>query len=240
MPATTYSPTHVWRGRPRPRDLSLGKTASSRRHLHPHVHMSQTKIRGPVTLRAERRPGAAGPHNQSRMSTSQTLAKYRYRRRLPHLQKADAALFVTFCTGGRMILPERARDLVLAHCLREAGILAPAGEGARPAPAARIRLHAVVVMPDHVHLLLTPLRDENGWPFPLVDILQCLKSATAHRINRLPGISGPVWEEESFDHVLRSDESLKEKCEYIRQNPVKAELVQRPGDYRWLWVEPRD
>jgi len=173
------------------------------------------------------------------MSTSQTGAKYRYLRRLPHLQKADAALFVTFCTGGRKILPERARDLVLAHCLREAGILATAGEGAHPTRGARIRLHAAVVMPDHGHLLLTPLRNEQGWSFPLVDILQCLKSTTAHRINRLLGISGPVWEEESFAHVLRSDESLKEKCEYIRQNPMQVELVQRPGDYRWLWVEPR-
>jgi hypothetical protein len=74
-----------------------------------------------------------------------------------------------------MILPERARDLVLAHCLREVRILAEAGEGARPTRAARIRLHAVVVMPDHVHLLLMPLRDENGWPFPLVDILLVFK-----------------------------------------------------------------
>jgi REP element-mobilizing transposase RayT len=125
-------------------------------------------------------------------------------------------------------------------CLREAGILPMAGEGARPTHAKRIQLHAAVVMPDHVHLLLRPLRDKdkNGWPFPLADILQCLTSTTAHRINRLLGISGPVWEEESFDHVLRSDESLKEKCEYIRQNPVKAGLVQKPGDYRWLWVEP--
>ena len=172
------------------------------------------------------------------MSTSQTLAKYRYRRRLPHLQKADAALFVTFCTGGRMVLPEPARDLVLAHCFREAGILAVAGEGARPTSAARIRLHAVVVMPDHIHLLLTPLRNEQGWPFPLVDILQRVKGATAHRINKLLHRSGPVWEEESFDHVLRSDESLKEKCEYIRQNPVKAELVHQAEDYKWLWVNP--
>src|SRR5439155_11547552 len=77
-------------------------------------------------------------------------------------------------------------------------------------------------MPDHVHMLFLPLRDEEGWPYPLVDILQCLKSTTAHRINKLLHTSGPVWEEESFDHVLRSDESLKEKCEYIRQNPVKA------------------
>ena len=95
-----------------------------------------------------------------------------------------------------------------------------------------------MIMPDHVHLLLLLLRDENDRPFAMVDILQCLKSTTAHRINRLLRTSGPVWEEESFDHVLRSDESLREKCEYIRQNPVKAGLVTRPEDYRWLLVEP--
>ena len=115
-----------------------------------------------------------------------------------------------------------------------------AGAPAREKPryfSPRIHLHAVVVMPDHVHVLLTTLRDEKGWPFPLVDILQCCKSTTAHRINRLLHVAGPVWEEESFDHVLRSDESLKEKCEYIRQNPVVAGLVKDPEDYRWLWVD---
>src|SRR5947199_5572396 len=152
------------------------------------------------------------------------LAKYRYSRRLPHLQKADAALFVTFCTGARLPLPEVARDLIVEHCRREDG--------------KRVTLCAFVVMPDHVHLLLLPLRNENGWPFPLVDILQCMKGATAHRINALLHRSGPVWEEESFDHVLRSNESLKEKCEYIRQNPVRAGLVQKPEEYRWLWVNP--
>ena len=165
------------------------------------------------------------------------LPKYQYRRRLPHLQKADSDLFVTFCTGARRILPDLARDLALEHCLREAGIRLFAGEGARGTQV-RIHLHAVVVMPDHVHLLFLPLRDEDGWPFPLVDVMQCLKSTTAHRINKLLHTSGPVWEEESFDHVLRSDESLKEKCEYIRQNPVEAGLVKSPEDYPWLWIDP--
>ncbi len=173
----------------------------------------------------------------SRMSdTAEVLAKYRYRRRLPHLQKADADLFVTFCAGGPLILPFAARDLVFEHCLREGGLLPLAGEGARATP--RIQLRAVVIMPDHVHLLLQPLRDTNGWPHPLVDILQCMKSATAHRINKLLHHAGPVWEEESFDHVLRSDESLKQKAEYIRQNPVRRGLVERPEDYKWLWIDP--
>ena len=172
------------------------------------------------------------------------VAKYKYRRRLPHLQKADADLFITFCTGARQVLPEDARDLVLQHCLREGGISNFAGEGARATQSnivqakPRICLHAIVVMPDHVHLLLRPLRDVNAWPFPLVDILQCFKGTTAHRINKMLGTSGPVWEEESFDHVLRSDESLKQKCEYIRQNPVRAKLVRSPEEYRWLWLNP--
>ncbi len=159
------------------------------------------------------------------MSTdTPSLTKFKYRRRLPHLQKSDADLYVTFCIGTIYPLPAEARDLVLAHCLRENG--------------QRVRLHAVVVMPDHVHLLLHPLRDEDGWTFPLVDVLQCLKGATAHRINKLIQGAGPVWQEESFDHVLRSDESLKEKAEYIRQNPVRRGLVKKPEDYRWLWISP--
>jgi REP element-mobilizing transposase RayT len=97
-------------------------------------------------------------------------------------------------------------------------------------------IHAVVIMPDHVHLLLTALRDADGHLYSLVEILQAIKSASAHSLNRVLRHSGPVWQEESFDHVLRSVESFEEKVEYIRQNPVRAGLVTRPEDYRWLWV----
>lgn len=178
--------------------------------------------------------------------------KYKYRRRLPHLQKDGAALFVTFCTHARLGLSSEARQIVLDHCLREGGLRGSdagggphgprsegkAGEDARPTRAPRIHLHAIVVMPDHVHFLLSPCRDENGWPYPLVEIMQCLKATTAHRINKLLSRAGPVWEEESFDHVLRSDESLKEKAEYIRENPHRAGLIRDAEQYRWLWVDP--
>jgi len=92
-------------------------------------------------------------------------------------------------------------------------------------------------MPDHVHLLLTPLRDRDSDVYSLVGILQGIKSASSHSLNRLLGKSGPVWQEESFDHVLRGNESFAEKLEYIRQNPVRRGLVARPEDYRWLFVE---
>jgi hypothetical protein len=55
-------------------------------------------------------------------------------------------------------------------------------------------------------------------------------------VNKLLCRQGPVWDEESFDQVLRTDESWEEKREYIRQNPVRAGIVQRAEDYRWLWA----
>ena len=69
-------------------------------------------------------------------------------------------------------------------------------------------------------------------------ILKMIKGTSARDINKLLGSGGPVWEEESFDHVLRSQESLREKIEYIRMNPVRARLVQTPEEYKWLWVQP--
>ena len=65
--------------------------------------------------------------------------------------------------------------------------------------------------------------------------MQGLKSTTAHRINKLLHRSGPVWEEESFDHVLRSSENLDQKVDYILENPARSGLVSRPQEYPWLW-----
>jgi putative DNA methylase len=92
-------------------------------------------------------------------------------------------------------------------------------------------------MPDHMHLLLTPLRDEKGWPYSLPVILKLLKGTSARSANKLSGSCGPVWQEESFDHILRSQASFEGKLEYIRQNPVRRGLVTRPEDYKWLRVE---
>jgi len=67
---------------------------------------------------------------------------YEYRRMLPHYQKAGSALFVTFCKATREPFPAEARDAVMQCCLK--------GHGKR------FQLHAAVVMPDHLRLLLTP------------------------------------------------------------------------------------
>jgi len=91
-------------------------------------------------------------------------------------------------------------------------------------------------MPEHVHLLMTPLRDPQGSMFCLSEILRGIKGASARSVNQLLGGSGPLWQEESFDHVPRSEESLQQMIEYIRQNPVRRGLVKTPEEYRWLWI----
>ena len=151
-------------------------------------------------------------------------SRYEYRRRLPHFQKAGRPLFVTFCKLTKEPFLDQEREIILAHCLHDHG--------------KRLEMHAAVVMPEHVHLLLTPWVDSAGWPLRISRILKMIKGASARSVNELRKSGGPVWQDESFDHVLRSNESLHEKVEYIRQNPVRRRLVQRPEDYPWLWIGP--
>jgi putative transposase len=90
-------------------------------------------------------------------------------------------------------------------------------------------------MPDHAHLLLTPLEDNEG-PISLPEILQTIKSISAHRINKYLGRRGRVWQQESFDRAMREVEDLRGRIEYLLGNPVRAGLVTSPFDYRWLWL----
>jgi REP-associated tyrosine transposase len=148
--------------------------------------------------------------------------KYKYRRDLPHIQKFDRAHFITFVTPCQWILPPLARDLVLKHCLHEKD--------------KKFKLLIAIVMPDHVHMIFIPLWDENtAEPFTFEEILGPIKGASSHSVNKALHRQGHVWQDESFDHVLRSEESLDAKIEYVRQNPVRRGLVARPEDYKWLW-----
>src|SRR5262249_58200 len=111
------------------------------------------------------------------------------------IRKPIRAMFVTFCKNNRELFSPRARDAILQCCLK--------GNGSR------FHLHAAVIMPEHAHLLLTPAQDDDGWVYGLPAILKAIKGASAPEVNKLNGTSGPVWQEESFDHVLRSQESRR-------------------------------
>jgi len=47
-----------------------------------------------------------------------------------------------------------------------------------------------------------------------------------------------VWQEESFDRILRKEESIDAAVIYMLGNPVRAGLVRSPSDYKWFWNAP--
>ena len=96
-------------------------------------------------------------------------------------------------------------------------------------------------MPDHVHLILTPLTNETlRAVVSLVEIMQAIKSASSHAIHHRDGNHGAIWQEESFDRIVRSSESLDAKIAYILQNPVRRGLVKDWRQYRWVWRSPEE
>ncbi len=130
---------------------------------------------------------------------------------------------MTFVTQHRWVLPENARDIALRCCIHDHNV--------------RYDLHAVVIMPDHAHLILTPLINFSAQRvYTLAEILDAIKGASAHLINRALHRHGCVWQYEYFDHVLRSSEALDEKIGYILDNPVRRGLVTLRQNYRWTWV----
>jgi REP element-mobilizing transposase RayT len=100
-------------------------------------------------------------------------------------------------------------------------------------------LRIAVVMPDHVHMIFTPpVNREAMEVYSLAEIMDAVKGAAAHRINRALGRRGRVWQSESFDHVLRSSENLDAKTIYVLENPVRLGLAAESTEYPWIWKKP--
>ena len=96
----------------------------------------------------------------------------------------------------------------------------------------RYRLFAWVVMPNHIHTLMTRFEE-----YDLKGIWHSLKSYTAHEANKILRRSGQFWFEEYYDRYVRNEEHFRRTVEYIENNPVKAGLCKRPED--WLFSSAR-
>lgn len=94
-------------------------------------------------------------------------------------------------------------------------------------------LHAYCIMPNHVHVLLTPLLPDTKHMSSLSRVLHGKKGHTGREANRILGLSGPFWQDESYDHWVRDDDERERIVAYIRLNPVKAGLAEQP--INWLW-----
>jgi REP element-mobilizing transposase RayT len=88
-------------------------------------------------------------------------------------------------------------------------------------------VHAWVVMPNHVHLILEP------WQEPPV-ILRWLKGSTAREANRILSRTGrPFWQDETFDHWVRQEGERQKIIRYIEWNPVTAGLASCIEEWPW-------
>jgi REP element-mobilizing transposase RayT len=89
----------------------------------------------------------------------------------------------------------------------------------------RYQMLAWCVMPNHVHAVFTPM---DGRALPA--IVHSWKSFTAKEVNRIVGRVGPLWQPESYDHLVRDKADLAHATRYVLENPRKAGLVD------WPWV----
>ena len=115
----------------------------------------------------------------------------------------------------------------------------------------KYHLIAYCVMPNHVHVLFQPIDADAGKltgeppvttasigehsdaQSPLARIMHSMKSYTAHEANKILQRTGVFWQAESYDHWVRDDDELERIVDYIRANPVKAGLVERPELFCW-------
>jgi len=162
---------------------------------------------------------------------------------LAHVEEGGRTYFLTFSAIRGIKLSPPEREIVLASC--------------RYGHPEQWFLHGVVVMPDHVHMLLTPqqikncagegtraptgTRDtmivETGRWLSLAEIVKGIKSVTTRRINQSRGVKqGAVWLEEYYDRLVRDGEDFRVKLRYLSLNPVKRGLVKTPHDWDALWI----
>ena len=171
----------------------------------------------------------------------------RYDRRLPHYDSAGDRLFVTFRLHGslpanRVFPPNRlssgkafvAMDRLL-DAARSGPVYLRQPEIAEIVKQAlfdgqdrlqRYLLHAFVVIPNHVHVLVTSRVPAAQW-------LGALKGYTGHSANEALGLRGAFWQDESYDHLVRNDSEFDRIRRYIENNPVSAGLCHAPEQFPW-------
>ena len=86
-----------------------------------------------------------------------------------------------------------------------------------------------VIMPDHVHFFCRAELDAKKLPV----FMRAWKQWTSKRMARELNFSGTIWQEQFFDHVLRSGESYSQKWDYVRQNSVRAGLAASADEWPW-------
>lgn len=95
----------------------------------------------------------------------------------------------------------------------------------------RCEMQAYAIMPNHVHVLCRPMGEHD-----VESLTRSWKRHSSNRIHRVLGRKGALWQEESFDRVIRDGDHYRQAVRYIAKNPLKAGLGL--GD-AVVWLHPR-
>ena len=130
-------------------------------------------------------------------------------------QKEGQPFSITICSCNKIILSNKFREVIFQSAMK--------GDLIRKSD-----LMAVCVMPDHIHLLLAPVKEN------LVDLIGRWKSYTTHLMQAQERIE-KLWQRSFYDHGLRKDEDVITVAEYVVSNPVRKNLVENWRDYSYSW-----
>jgi putative transposase len=87
-------------------------------------------------------------------------------------------------------------------------------------------LHEFVIMPDHLHVLLTP-----GHSTSLEKAIQLIKGRSSRQISAQRGHKMEIWQHGFHDWTVRDFDDWRAKAQYIRMNPVRAQVVEKPEEW---------
>lgn len=119
------------------------------------------------------------------------------------------------------------------YWLKEKKVAEIAAEAMHFRDGQQYELHAYTIMPNHVHMLMTLLLKAPV----LHKVMQDLKKYSGLHCNRQIGREGQFWENESYDHVVRSEEEFFRILNYILLNPVKAKFVKEWHEWPFTFAK---
>ena len=94
-------------------------------------------------------------------------------------------------------------------------------------------VHEFCVMPNHLHVLLTPAESST-----LEKAVQMIKGGASYRVGKQRKLPA-LWQDGYHDWRCRSEEDYKKYADYVRENPVKAGLVEKPEDWPYSSANPK-
>lgn len=92
-------------------------------------------------------------------------------------------------------------------------------------------------MPNHAHLVFSPLEEAEGRYHSLSKIMHSFKLHTALEANKILGRDGVFWQHENYDHYVRDESELERIIKYVIYNPAKAGLVDDWKKWKWTYYK---